>query len=70
MGKNQFCKNHSGPNFERALWFNFRRLGFCNSFNFSSLSVGVEDFADFFTNVPVPFVRIPTVEGGCCSVGS
>jgi hypothetical protein len=38
----------------------FRRLGFYNSSDFSSLGVGVEDFADYFANVPVPSVQIPT----------
>jgi hypothetical protein len=37
-----------------------RRLGFCNSSDFSSLGVGVGDFADYFANVPVPLVHIPT----------
>jgi hypothetical protein len=37
-----------------VLWSNFRRLGFCNSSDFSSL----EDFADYFANVPVPSVQI------------
>jgi hypothetical protein len=39
---------------QRVLWSNFRRLGFCNSSDFSSLGVGFEDFADYFANVPVP----------------
>jgi hypothetical protein len=43
-----------------VLWYNFRRLGFCNSSDFSSLGVGVEEFADYFANVPVPSVQIPT----------
>jgi hypothetical protein len=45
---------------QRVLWSNFRRLGFCNSSDFSSLGVGVEDFADYFANIPVPSVQIPT----------
>jgi hypothetical protein len=40
-----------------VLWSNFRRLGFCHSSVFSSLRVGVEDFSDYFANVPV---QIPT----------
>jgi hypothetical protein len=43
---------------QRVLWSNFRRLGFCNSSEFSSLGVGVEDFADYYANVPVPSVQI------------
>jgi hypothetical protein len=38
---------------QRVLWSNFRRLGFCNSSDFSSLRVGVEDFADYFANVQI-----------------
>jgi hypothetical protein len=45
---------------QRVLWSNFHRLGFCNSSDFSSSGVGVEDFTDYFANVPVPFVHIPT----------
>jgi hypothetical protein len=48
---------------QRVLLSNFRRLGFCNSSDFSSLGVGVEDFADYFANVPVPAVQIPTAGG-------
>jgi hypothetical protein len=48
---------------QRVLWSNFRRLGFCNSSDFSSISVGVEDFADFFANIPVPSIQIPTASG-------
>jgi hypothetical protein len=44
---------------QRVLWPNFRRLGFCNSTDFSSSGVGVENFAGYFTNVPVPSVPIP-----------
>jgi hypothetical protein len=43
-----------------VLWSNFRRLGFCDSSDFSSLGVGVGDFADYFANVTVPYVQIPT----------
>jgi hypothetical protein len=32
---------------------------FCNSSDFSSLGVVVEDFADYLANVPVPSVQIP-----------
>jgi hypothetical protein len=45
---------------QRVLWFSFRRLGFCNSSNFSSLGVGVEDFVGYFAHVPVPSVQMPT----------
>jgi hypothetical protein len=45
---------------QRMLWSNFRRFGFFNSSDFSSLRVGIEDFADYFTNVLVPSVQIPT----------
>jgi hypothetical protein len=45
---------------QRVLWSNFRRLGFCDSSGFSSLGVGVGDFADYFANAPVPSVQIPT----------
>jgi hypothetical protein len=45
---------------QRVLWFNFRRLGFCNLSDFSSLGVGVEDFVDYFVNVLVSSVQIPT----------
>jgi hypothetical protein len=38
---------------QRVLWSNFRRLGFCNSSDFSSLRVGVKDFSDYFANDPV-----------------
>jgi hypothetical protein len=38
-------------------------FGFCNSSDFSSLGVGVEDFADFFANVPVPSIQIPAASG-------
>jgi hypothetical protein len=48
---------------QRVLWSNFRRLGFCNSSDFSSLGVGVEDFADYFANVPVPSIQIPAALG-------
>jgi hypothetical protein len=43
---------------QRILWSNFRRLGFCNSSDFSSLEVGVEDFADYLANFSVPSVQI------------
>jgi hypothetical protein len=48
---------------QRVLWSNFRLLGFCNSSDFSSLLVGVDDFADYFANVPVSSVQIPAVSG-------
>jgi hypothetical protein len=48
---------------QQVLWSNFCRLDFCSSFDFSSLGVGVEDFADYFANVPVPFVQIPAASG-------
>jgi hypothetical protein len=48
---------------QRMLWSNYRRLGFCNSSDFPSLGVGVEDFADYFANFPVPSVQIPTASG-------
>jgi hypothetical protein len=31
------------------VWSNFRRLGFCESSDFSSLGVGVDVFADYFS---------------------
>jgi hypothetical protein len=43
---------------QRVFWFKFRRLGFCNSSDFSSLGVSVEDFGHYFANVPVPSVQI------------
>jgi hypothetical protein len=46
---------------QRVLSSNFRRLDFCNSSDFSSLGVGIEDFADYFGNLPVTTsVQIPT----------
>jgi hypothetical protein len=33
---------------QRAVWSSFRRLGFCNSFGFSSSEVGLEDFVEFY----------------------
>jgi hypothetical protein len=49
----QFVERDFDPGLpQRVLWSNFRRLGFCNSSDFSSLGVGVEDFADKFANVP------------------
>jgi hypothetical protein len=45
---------------QRVFWSNFRRIGFCNSSDFSSLGVGVDDFIDYFVNVRDPFVRMPT----------
>jgi hypothetical protein len=44
---------------QRLLWFNVRHLGFCNSSDYSSLGVGVEDFADYFVDVSVASVQIP-----------
>jgi hypothetical protein len=48
---------------QRVLWSNFRCLGFYNSADGSSLGVGVENFADYFANVPVPSVQIPAASG-------
>jgi hypothetical protein len=45
---------------QRMLWSNFRRFGFFNSSDFSSLRVGIEDFADYFANITLPSVQIPT----------
>jgi hypothetical protein len=46
----RFVERDFDPGFPQLL-SNFRRLGFCNSSDFSSLGVGVEDFVDFFANV-------------------
>jgi hypothetical protein len=48
---------------QRVLWPNFRRLGFCNSSNYSSSGVGIEDFADYFAHVPIASVQIPAATG-------
>jgi hypothetical protein len=42
------------------VWSNFRRLGFGESSDFSSLGVGVDVFADYFANVPIASVQRPT----------
>jgi hypothetical protein len=58
----RFVERHFDPGLpQRVLWSNFRLLGFCNSSDFSSLLVGVEDFADYFANVPVSSVQILAV---------
>jgi hypothetical protein len=57
----QFVERDFDPGLpQRVLWSNFRRLGFCNSSDFSSLRVGVEDFSDYFANDPV---QIPAASG-------
>jgi hypothetical protein len=48
---------------QRVLWSNFRHLGFCNSSDFSFSEVGVEDFADYFANVPVLSFQVPAAAG-------
>jgi hypothetical protein len=40
----RFVERYFDPGLpQRVLWSNFRRLGFCNSSDFSSLGVSVED---------------------------
>jgi hypothetical protein len=40
---------------QRVLWSNFCRLGFCNSSDFSSSGVGVEDFAELLRECSCSF---------------
>jgi hypothetical protein len=57
----QFVERDFDPGLpQRVCWSNSRRLGFCKSSDFSSLGVGIEDFAEYLDNVPVPSVQIPT----------
>jgi hypothetical protein len=57
----QFVEKEIDPGLsQRVLWSNFCRLGFCNSSDFSSFGVGVEDSAEYFGNLPVTSVQIPT----------
>jgi hypothetical protein len=58
----RFAKRDFDPGLPQlVLWSNFRRLGFCNSSDFSLLGVGVEDFADNLANDPS--VQIPDASG-------
>jgi hypothetical protein len=51
--KGRFVERDFDPNLpQRALWSNFRRLGLCDSSDFSSLGVGVQDFFDYLADVP------------------
>jgi hypothetical protein len=53
-------KDLKATRFPKFTNLSVRRPGFCNSSDFSSLAVGVEAFADYFANIYVPSVQIPS----------
>jgi hypothetical protein len=59
--KARFVERNFDPNLpQRVLWSNFRRLGLCDSSDFSSLGVIVEDFVDYCADVATPPIQVPT----------